>query len=1211
MEKMKKLRTGVCVLFIMITVGAMCLSPFEADAQGEKIEKLLVRIQNPDPQTAKHFITKGYDIASYVPGHNLDMVITKPEFDRLKSLGYNITVYRTEDDIRGNLGKPVRDAIPGYRNYETMLDELQALETAHPDIVKLYDIGDTWGKNYLAAGNTNYALLDHEIWAVKLSDNVAQDEDEAKVYYIGEHHAREPISMEMCMKILNHLVDSYGTDATLTERVDNTEIWFIPLLNPNGHKVVIEQMDIWWRKNVRDNNEDGQFNVVSAEYGSGPDGVDINRNYGFEWLGTGSTDDPNGATYRGPAAFSEPETQAVKYLLDSHTFQTGISYHTYGEWVLYPYGYESGTYAPDFAAMNSLAEKMAESIPGTIRSHGHYEPGPGWELYSTNGDLNDYSYGEKGTFSYTVEMATEFIPPADQTDAIMNNNMEAALMLLARPFHSVLTGHVTDAATGEPVQAEIWVSGIDENTIQPDDRYPMTGAYRAPYRAESIFGRYFRMLTPGTYDVTFKAPGYQEKTFTGLSITETGQTIRDAALARNGTPANNVSCDAIQSAGIAGGSMFIPLSGENVDSWEITVNGQNTTLNGYKTMYQYTGLQEGENTITITAKGSDADGNPVSEPAACIVSAVAPGGCPQINSAQLETTDIRIGQYLTAVLDGTNVDTWKFQNAYGALTYPGSQTQFTLQILSTFTDLNVLATGFDENGNSCEDTLPVFLTFADPGFSNTTMTPEPPVATGEEIVFTVETTNAVKATIHDGLNVLDAEMTPANSVSTSYANTFTCTYRAFRDATVMVTIENPTGQTATHTFTVDVSTQDRVVSGKVTDGQTGWPLFAKLAVGNYTAFSDPGTGAYQITLPDADQEIAVTPGPGYNAATATASKGGDITLDIPLSADMENCYAPGYTKALLFETFETLSIPPGWTVIPQDAPGWKVSWTGDLLSNCYPNKTGGRTTYAISDSDYAGEVMIDTQLITPALDCSGLNAVTLEFKWAFATYSGTDFADVDISTDGGSTWTNIVSLKGVNIKMIEPRISVIDISQYAAGQPDVYIRFHHYDAFYEYGWQLDDVMVYDPNTAHCEAPQEGGIISGMVGHDTRSLYSTVSTDEGETLFLEATGTSASSSYNGHMYALFASPGEHTVTSIAPLCGYEQETVTVADRDAVRLDFPVYATPGLASLIQGIKILAGSSDYIPCSWYDAKGDGKIGPEDAVLLLQYLAELREMP
>ena len=488
---------------ILIAGLGMILSSLVAE------ERMVVRFVDPDKTVLTEFNETDYDVAAFKPGEFLDLVVSKSQYGELLTRGFHITITQTEEQLKENFGE-VRD-LYGYRNYDELLEDLQEIESQYPDICKLYDIGNTRGKEYSMAGNSYYNDYSHEIWAMKVSDNVEEEEDEPSVFYMAEHHAREPISLEVNMYVLNHIISNYGSDPTITDEVNNKQIWFMPLVNPNGHKIVTDEVDLWWRKNIRDNNENGSINF------GGGDGVDPNRNYAWNWGGEGSSGNTNSETYRGPSAFSEPEIQAMRDILGSHHFVTGITYHSYSELVLFPFGYANNIQAPDHDALEELANEMAFAIPAA--GGGYYDPMPSYELYPASGTTDDYAYGEHGVFSFTIELGTEFIPPASQIEGICENNLEAALILLTRVNKKALRGHITDAESGDPVVAEIYIDGIDN-----------TGEFRKPYESDLIFGRYYRLLQMGSYDVTFSAVGYESTTINNVGISPLQQTVLDVEL---------------------------------------------------------------------------------------------------------------------------------------------------------------------------------------------------------------------------------------------------------------------------------------------------------------------------------------------------------------------------------------------------------------------------------------------------------------------------------------------------------------------------------------------------------------------------------------------------------------------------------------------------------------------------------------------------------
>jgi murein tripeptide amidase MpaA len=295
-----------------------------------------------------------------------------------------------------------------YHSYGELEQDLFALEESSPNLVRISVIGLTHeGRN---------------IYALKISDNVHSDEDEAEVLIIGCHHAREWISVEIPYLLAEYLVENYATDSQVRDLVDQSEIWIVPLLNPDGLQYSIHFYR-YWRKNRR-NNGDGTY------------GVDLNRNYGYQWGydNIGSSPFTSSGIYRGPSAFSEPETQAIRDLFMLRNFSSLISYHSYSQVILYPWGY-TDLPPPDDALLDQIATDMStqmQAVNGTV--YEFFQAGE--SFYFTNGDTTDWSYGVYGIPSYTIEL-----PPIDELHGgffnaeediqeIFNENLPALLYFI-------------------------------------------------------------------------------------------------------------------------------------------------------------------------------------------------------------------------------------------------------------------------------------------------------------------------------------------------------------------------------------------------------------------------------------------------------------------------------------------------------------------------------------------------------------------------------------------------------------------------------------------------------------------------------------------------------------------------------------------------------------------------------------------------------------
>lgn len=207
----------------------------------------------------------------------------------------------------------------------------------------------------------------------------------------GTQHAREWLSPMTVMYIADRLVRDYGVDPRITRLLDACTVHIVPIVNPDGYEYAWTT-DRLWRKNRR-NNGNGSF------------GVDLNRNWGYQWGGPGSSGNTWSETYRGLLPFSEPETRAVRdYVLLNPQIVGHIDFHTYSQLILSPWGYTLGDPGePDGPIFARLNARMRESIAQT---HGmYYEAGPGGQtLYLASGIFPDWSYGARGIFAWTIEL---------------------------------------------------------------------------------------------------------------------------------------------------------------------------------------------------------------------------------------------------------------------------------------------------------------------------------------------------------------------------------------------------------------------------------------------------------------------------------------------------------------------------------------------------------------------------------------------------------------------------------------------------------------------------------------------------------------------------------------------------------------------------------------------------------------------------------------
>jgi len=262
-----------------------------------------------------------------------------------------------------------------YLDYPQQMDFLKQLNKDYPAITSLFSIGQS--------------VEGRELGCLRISSDPQNDHPEKPAFFlVALHHAREILSPMVALYFAQNLLDNYGTDDMITHYIDNFEIYIVPNINPDGGQFDHRDGDFHsWRKNR------------SVNEGSSCRGVDLNRNYGFQWGGAGSTNLPCDLTYRGPSAFSEPETQAVRDFVTAHSNITSlISLHTFSKLVLWPWGY---TYqniddATDLATFKTLGQYMADQ--------NGYRSEKSSSLYPVSGETTDWAYGELGIYGFTIEL---------------------------------------------------------------------------------------------------------------------------------------------------------------------------------------------------------------------------------------------------------------------------------------------------------------------------------------------------------------------------------------------------------------------------------------------------------------------------------------------------------------------------------------------------------------------------------------------------------------------------------------------------------------------------------------------------------------------------------------------------------------------------------------------------------------------------------------
>lgn len=421
------LRALVCCVVVI------CLSPVYAQQQTQqKVSRAQILI-TPENATSLHLMEVDLCHGQMVPGKFFITELTEREIAHIRNLGFQVNILiedviahnRTEHIHRNTLScqqvtynYPVPanfelGSMGGYLTYPEILDALDLMQIYYPHLISTRQrVG------------TDVTHQGRPLFWVRISDNPTVDEAEPEVLYTALHHAREPMSVMQMIYYMWYLLEHYGKDPEVTYLVNNTELYFIPCINPDGYlynQSIAPDGGGMWRKNMRDNDGDGVFD---ERY----DGVDLNRNYSFQWGldNKGSSGNISSQVYRGPEAFSEPEVRAVKTFVEERNFFIALNYHSYGNYFIYPWGFTEDT-NPDIHIFKNYGELMALD--------NGYQHGTAMETvgYPTNGSSDDWMYADQGVYAMTPEIGDGdygFWPPQSQiiplSQASLKNNLALA-----------------------------------------------------------------------------------------------------------------------------------------------------------------------------------------------------------------------------------------------------------------------------------------------------------------------------------------------------------------------------------------------------------------------------------------------------------------------------------------------------------------------------------------------------------------------------------------------------------------------------------------------------------------------------------------------------------------------------------------------------------------------------------------------------------------
>ena len=335
------------------------------------------------------------------------------------------------DNCDGNVNTGFEPEVPthfnlgtyaGFYTYQEFLDELDEMHTEYPNLITQREAIDTFTTH---EGRPLYWL--------RISDNPTVDEAENEVFYSAIHHAREPASLSQLIFYMWYLLENYGTNDEVTYLLDHTELYFVPMINPDGY---IEN-------EVNNPNGGGMHRKNKRNIGTTNPGVDLNRNYAYHWNESGTTQDVDGDTYAGTNGFSEPETQAIKHFCETRNFEFALNAHSYSNLLLFPLGYASAAFANDhdyFQAFSNHQVKFSGYVAEKASN-----------LYPAAGDSDDWMYADDlatkpKIYALTPEIGSSsdgFWPPQSKILQLCKENVWMNLILAHMP-HVYGVGTETD-----------------------------------------------------------------------------------------------------------------------------------------------------------------------------------------------------------------------------------------------------------------------------------------------------------------------------------------------------------------------------------------------------------------------------------------------------------------------------------------------------------------------------------------------------------------------------------------------------------------------------------------------------------------------------------------------------------------------------------------------------------------------------------------------
>ncbi len=353
------------------------------------------------------------------------------------------------------------DTYPTYTQYDSIMRSFAAL---YPSLCRL----DTIGKS----------IYNKLVLAVKISDNASGNENEPEVFYTSTMHGDETGGFILMLRLIDYLLKNYNTDTRAKNLVDNLEIWINPLANPDGT----------YRTG----------NTISSPVRRNAEGLDLNRSF----------PDPMDREI----IVAKENLDMIKYMR-KHNFVISANFHGGAEVVNYPWDRWYSKYHADDQWFLGISRAYADTVHKfsgtgymTDESNGVTR---GAEWYIVYGGRQDFITWELQGREVTIELDNIKTTPAAQLGTLWLYNRNSLLGYLENALYGIY-GIVRDSATLNPVSSRVFIAGHDKDSSH--------------VYSDTLYGAFTRMLSPGSYNMTFSAKGYKDKIISNVTVFERQKT---------------------------------------------------------------------------------------------------------------------------------------------------------------------------------------------------------------------------------------------------------------------------------------------------------------------------------------------------------------------------------------------------------------------------------------------------------------------------------------------------------------------------------------------------------------------------------------------------------------------------------------------------------------------------------------------------------------